>query len=135
MEGLKDHVTRNYIIKKLQIWINKEVKCLCSDEVNSFLRNSEVSGFAWDAIVRQLKHHAPLFLAFMQACLYTKKPRKNYSAVLGMCTAIILKHRCREMSLVQKILSLVLYAGNAGKQVIIFIYLICVTVLHFEFLL
>lgn len=93
------------------------MKCLCSNNVNSFLRNSKITGFSWDAVITELKHHAPLFLAFMQACMHTKTPRRNYNAVLGMCTGILLKHRCREMSLVQKVLSLVLYAGGVRKQV------------------
>ena len=94
------------------------MKCLCSSKLNSFLRSSDVSGFSWDSVVAQLKSHAPLFFAFMQACMQTKTPRNNHSAVLGMCTGILLKHRCREMNLVQKVLSLVLYVGNAKKQVL-----------------
>jgi len=34
-----------------------------------------------------------------------------------MCAALMLKHRFTEMSLVQKIISLVLYAGHSDKQV------------------
>lgn len=117
-ESLKDPLIRNYIIKKLLSWISKEMKCLCSSKVNSFLRSSDVIGFTWDAVITQLKSHAPLFLAFMQACMHTKKPRKNHSAVLGVCTGILLKHRCRDMNLVQKVLSLVLYVGSARKQVL-----------------
>ena len=132
-EILKDPLIRNRIIKILLTWISKEIKCLCSFKVNSFLRSSDVTGFTWDALITQLKSHAPLFLAFMQACMHTKKPRNNHSAVLGVCTAILLKHRCRDMSLLQKILSLVLYVGNARKQVLI---LTChIYVRHVSFLI
>ena len=119
-ESLKDPLIRNYTVKKLLTWISQEIKCLCSYKVNSLLRDTDVTGFTWDAVIAELKSHAPLFLAFMQACMHTRKPRKNYNAVLGVCTAILLKHRCKEMNLVQKVLSLVLYIGNARKQVFIF---------------
>ena len=37
--------------------------------------------------------------------------------VIGTCVAILLKHRNPKLSLLQKIISLVLYAGHASKQV------------------
>ena len=48
---------------------------------------------------------------------HTRKPRTNRNAVIGMCSAILLKFRNSKMSMVQKMLSLILYAGNSGKQV------------------
>lgn len=130
-ESLKEPLIRDYIIKKLLTWVNKEIKCLCSSKVNSFLRSLDVTGFSWDAVITQVKSHAPLFFAFMQACMHTMTPWKNHSAVLGMCTAILLKHRCRDMNLVQKVLSLVLYVGNARKQVLFII--LAVDILYYFF--
>lgn len=130
-ESLKEPLIRDYIIKKLLTLVNKEIKCLCSSKVNSFLRSSDVTGFSWDAVITQVKSHAPLFFAFMQACMHTMTPRKNHSAVLGMCTAILLKHRCRDMNLVQKVLSLVLYVGNARKQVLFII--LAIDILYYFF--
>ena len=130
IESLKDPVIRHYIIKKLLTWVNKELKCLCSSKVNSFLQSFDVTGFSRDAVHAQLKSHAPLFLAFMQVCTQTKKPRKNNSTVLGMYTAILLKHRCKEMNLEQKVLSLVLYVGNARKQVLLNFIILAVHMLR-----
>lgn len=49
--------------------------------------------------------------------LKTRKPRSNRTGLVGMCVAMLLKHRFHRMSLVHKIMGLILYAGHSGKQV------------------
>ena len=39
------------------------------------------------------------------------------TAVIGMCAAILLRHRNTHMNLVQRIISTLLYSGHAPKQV------------------
>ena len=67
----------------------------------------------------ELLCNAPVLLMILRACTETKRPRVNRVAVMVMCAALILKHRFSEMSLMQKIISLILYAGNSDKQVIV----------------
>ena len=73
--------------------------------------------FTWDKLLDEMKLHAPMLLSILQAVTHTKRPRTNTNAVTGMCTAILLKHRFSSMCLVQKIVSLVMFAGRSGKQV------------------
>ena len=46
----------------------------------------------------------------------TKSERANQNAIIGMCATILLKHRYSKMSLVQKIISTILYAGHTSKH-------------------
>ena len=87
--------------------------------MNSILRSNNIESFTWEKLLDELKHNAPTFLGFLQTCVHTSTLRSNSEAVVGICAAIILKHRYNRMNLVQKILSLILHAGHAGKQVII----------------
>ena len=64
-----------------------------------------------------MTNEAPTLLALLEFCTYTRKPRVNRMAVLGMCVALLLKFSFHKMCLVQKIISLILYAGHSGKQV------------------
>ena len=43
--------------------------------------------------------------------------QKNTKGVAGMCMALIAKHGISTTSLVQQIISLILFSGQAGKQV------------------
>ena len=43
--------------------------------------------------------------------------RPKDSAVLGICAALLLRHRNHHLNLVQRIMSLILHCGHAGKQV------------------
>ena len=122
LECIKNPSSRQYTIQYFHSLINKELKYLCSDRVNSILQSNCIESFTWKRLIDELKRYAPTLFGFLHACVQTKaSPRqKNGDAVLGICAAILLKHRYFNMSLVQKILSIVLYAGHAGKQVCTF---------------
>ena len=93
------------------------------------LRSSNIEEFNWNMLMDELRVHSPLYFAIMQGCAKTKTPRQNHVAVLGMCTAILLKHKFSKMCIIQKMISLILYGGHAGKQVmirgIIWSYVLC----------
>ena len=117
-ECLKRPKLRNYIINKIGKLTRVE---LCSQKNVSVLRDHStdmLTSFSWDGFEAELLSTAPVFVSILRACTETKQPRVNRTAVIGMCAALILKHRFSEMSLIQKIISLVLYAGNSDKKVI-----------------
>ena len=98
------------------------MKVMVSDKVNSILRSqsaNELKPFDWNLLIEELTLHAPYLLNILTGITKTNTPRTNQSAIIGVCTAILLKHRYNRMSLVQKILSIVLYSGHASKQVTI----------------
>ena len=73
--------------------------------------------FNWDALKTELLVNAPILLSILEACTHTKSPLTNSTAVIGMCAALILRHRFTKMCLLQKMISLILYAGHSDKQV------------------
>lgn len=105
------------MIRKVQTIVHKEVQSLCSNKVNSVLRRADIRNFSWDLLLNEVKMHAPLFYAIMQSCVHTTTPRDNKKPVMGICIAVLLKHRFHKMSLIQKIISVVLYVGHTGKEV------------------
>jgi len=75
--------------------------------------------FDWNNLKAELSVNAPIFLSILEACTPTIRPQTNSTAVIGLCAALILKHRFTKMCLLQKIISLILYAGHSDKQVCI----------------
>ena len=73
--------------------------------------------FSWAKLHKELQANAPTLLSFLEMCTQTRKPRCNREGVMGMCTALLLKYRFPKMALVQRINSLLMYAGHSGKQV------------------
>ena len=120
-ECLKDPKIRIYIIEKIGKIVRVELCRLCSDKTDSILRKHSpktFKEFTWDALTKELLVNAPVLMSILEGCTETKVERVNRKAVIGMCVVLLLKHRFMKMCLVQKIISLILYAGQASKQVI-----------------
>lgn len=120
VQALEDPQTRHHTLKKIGKIVYAEMKAMCLDSTGSVLHNKatqEMATFEWATLISELDRHAPVFLQILKSCTSTKKSRENHDAVIGMCAAIVLKHRFAKMSLRQRILSMILYAGYSGKQV------------------
>ena len=116
----KDNTIRRYLTKKVASAIKNELVSMCSDGSNSVLKNTSaesIKSFRWKMLIEEMKLKAPLLLELLQMCASTKKPRKNKEGIIGMCTAILLKHRRKSMCIIQKVISLILYAGHSSKRV------------------
>lgn len=120
-ECLSQPTIRKYLMKKVGILLRADLKAMCSNGADSILHSQKIPdlhSFSWVQLIRELEENAPTLLNVMQSMTYTCKPRENREAVIGMCTAILLKFRCKQMCLIQKLVSLILYAGHCGKQVL-----------------
>jgi hypothetical protein len=119
-ECFKDPVIKKYMMAKLGKVFRSELGAMCSVKVSSILlkRSEDVyAEFSWDMLYAELKANAATFLSILESCTQTRRPRRNRKATIGICAAILLKYRFSKMSLVQRILSLILYAAHSGKQV------------------
>ena len=72
----------------------------------------------------ELKVKAPTLHRVLMGCVNVRRRKRtgkvrhpNNDAVLGICAALLLQHRNQHLCLVQRIISLVLNSGHAGKQV------------------
>ena len=70
--------------------------------------------FNWDLLLSELSKYTPLLKSFLSSET-TRTPRSNTHAVIRMCTAILLHNRNRNLNLVQKIHSLILYSSYNAK--------------------
>lgn len=93
---------------------------MCTHRVDSILQQTScesLSNFQWINLIGELQEHAPTLMTILNACTKTRRHKQNRNGVIGMCAAMLLKFRNNRMSLVQKLISTILYAGHSGKQV------------------
>ena len=120
VESLRDPIVKKHILKRIGKEIGKEIRCMTSDNAKSVLRSQDadiLKTFHWDTLLRELSKFTPVLRMLLAAATKTRVPRSNTDAVIGMCAAILLSHQNPTMNLVQKINSLILYAGHSSKQV------------------
>ena len=124
VECVKDKQTQKHIVLTVGHLIRKEVKELCSNKISSVQRYRDAKSlqdFSWDTIVDEAAQHAPNLVHLLMECTKKYKKREaariNQKSIVGMCISLICKHQNRKMSVVQKMLGLILYAGHTAKQV------------------
>lgn len=120
MEALKNVCTRKHIVMSPGKELAKEIKVMASDSANSILQSQNpdhLKQFSWDVLLHELSTYVPLLKSLLFSATKTRVARSNTDAVVGMCAAILINHRNSKMSLIQKINSLILYAGHTSKQV------------------
>ena len=112
--------------KKQLFWnlvqlLRREIKNMCSEKVNSLLLDKSSGALcelSWEKLKNELSSNAPILFCILQGCTLTKVTRSNRDATIGICAAILFRFHYPKMSLVQRIISIVLYAGHTAKQVI-----------------
>ena len=120
LQCLEDERVRKHIIKRVGKIVMSEVAKMCSNEVNSILKQqskTKLFSFNWDTVIDELRVHAPTLLEILQSCTNTKVARSNRHCVIAMCASMLCKLRCPTMSLAHKTLSLILYSGHCSKKV------------------
>ena len=109
---------QQYAAKVMGKLIQLELKSLCSDKNVSVFRvrsKKDIMDFQWESLWQELCERAPLLLTLLQHAYPSK--RLLPKPVLCMLISILFKHRNHKMCRVQAIISIVLRAGHAGKQV------------------
>lgn len=117
-ETMKNPITRKKILLLVGREVQKEVRNMTADSTHSILGREAWKEFEWDTLLEELQINAPVLLSILQAATRTRAPRSNTKSVIGTRAAILLKHRSPKMSLLQKVISLVLYSGHTSNQVI-----------------
>ena len=117
---MSDRTIRKYIVKGMGVSLRHEVANLCSDDSAFALRNknpNKLKSFTWEGLLNEAKELAPTLTDLLLSCTKTRKPRKNQKAIIGVLIAVLCKHRRPTLSLIQQIVSLILYSGHASKRV------------------
>lgn len=111
---------RKYVICGVGRILRKEVAVLCSDKVKSVLRNKSnvaLQTFQWKQLEDDMNAHAPTLLTLLRACTQGSKTSDQQKAYVGVITAILCKNRRTSASLIQRLISIILYSGHASKKV------------------
>ena len=119
--AVNDVQLQPFIISELCKVIRSEIKDICSIKHDSILRmktRPAVEMFTWDRVWSELEEKTPLLLKIVRESLPPSRHSiDTIKPALCTCVCILLKLRNPHMNLVQGILSIVLRAGNANKQV------------------
>ena len=111
---MNSKATLQHVVTSLSQQIRKEMNEICSADHHSILRDSyeAVKRFSWESIWLEYQAKVPTLLALLTGLL--PKAEKNF---ITFVVSLLLKRRCKHMSLVQRVVSLVLYGNAAKKQV------------------
>ena len=108
--------TKQAMVKTVPHLVTQEIAAGCSDKFPSFfLKSAEC--FEVDTVITEVHSRAPTLFSILRSALRTKTSRRNEGMIIVVIAGIIFKHRRSCCSLVQQMVSLVLYAGHASKQV------------------
>ena len=106
--------THKYVLSAVTKQIHGEMKSICSVNYNSVLRgeHENVKHFNWGAIWNEFSLKLPTLVLFLQKLL-----PKSDNKFLSFLICVIIKHRCKHMSLFQRVISVLMYAHGTSKQV------------------
>lgn len=105
---------------------------MCSKQHTTVFRGSSaetLGSFSWDGVADELERRAPTLHAILKECVEVKRRerpskkrrrgsyRPSNSAVIGICACILMRHKNQQMNVLQRMISLILQRGHAGKQV------------------
>ena len=119
VECVRDKRTQKHVISALTQYVRKEIKDLCSRRVMSIQRSRTLKRFSWDAIVDEAAEYAPTLIELLKGCTQKslKASKANQKSIIGVCLSLLCKYRNPKMTLFQRMLSLILYAGHSAKKV------------------
>lgn len=124
--ALKDHSMKGQVIAEVGKVVNKELKLLCSNKFNSILLETSQAAleyFSWESLWLELTKRIPVFLSILRACSVKRQADpERVKPVVCMCAVILAKFRNPKACLVQCIISMILQAGHASKQVSVVIW-------------
>ena len=106
--------THKYVLSAVTKQIRGEMNSICSVNYNSVLRSEHenVKHFSWGAIWNEFTQKLPTLVLFLQKLL-----PKSDNRYLSFLICVMIKHRCKHMSLFQRVISVLMYAYGTSKQV------------------
>ena len=101
--------------------LNKECKKLCTKNEPSELRKNcfnDMAAFDWKNLASEMSNRCPFLLDLLLTVM--KKTKEDHTDILprlGLCCSILMQTRNRELSLVQRLNTVLMTNGNAKKEV------------------
>ena len=76
-----------------------------------------MKSFNYSTVITEAKSCAPVLTELLYKCTMTPVLRNNTDALVSTIICMLAKHRRKNMSLFQRVVSLVLYGGHCSKMV------------------
>ena len=98
--------------------VDYEIKKLCSDRVSSIQQSKtkdSICCFPWDEIRTEIAEHCPVLYSLLLNCTNTDIEKSQHIICTIVC--MICKFHRSNMSLLQRLVSTLLYAGHVGTGV------------------
>ena len=128
VQVMKHDAISKEIIKQVGKAMAKELKSVCALNPMSILRNrgpEALKSFLWSTLVEELKKRAPSTVSLLEACCKRQyrygTPKwliSNRNMLVSIVCSVMLRMRSQRMNLIQRMVSVILYAGHASKQVL-----------------
>ena len=117
---IKSPALKSKVLNEIQKIVGNEIKILCSDKEKSIFRDKSqhhLENFSWEPLCSELSSKAPVLLSIMKGCTPKKADPERIKPIICTCAAILLKFRNPKLCYFQAVISLLLHAGHASKQV------------------
>ena len=110
--------TQAALMTSLEKSLDREMKEIRKLNTASIFMDSQEAlvSFNWEMIWLELKRHAPTLLSIISVLLPSSEVEKH-KPVVCFIAAMVLKHRYKHLSLVQRAVSILLYGNGTSKQV------------------
>ena len=104
----------SYALTSLALQVRKEMSNISALNHNSLLRNphSAIKHFSWKSILFEFTIKLPTLLRLLKGILL-----KSDDKFIVFIIAMMLKKKCKHMSLVQRVISVLLYGNATSKEV------------------
>ena len=111
------HVTelsQSQVLNVVALKIRSQMQAICSSNFSSMLRNDhgELKNFSWELLWDEFQTKVPWLVKFLKTIL----PGVD-KIFVSFVICLLLKKKCQKMSLMQRMMSVVLYGNSASKQV------------------
>ena len=118
--ALKEPCMKTQVISKVGEIMKSELKLFCSKKFDSILLETSQAAleyFSWESMWLEMVKATPVIMSLFCGCLSQKANKDKLKPIICMCTAVLAKCRNPKLCLMQSIISLILLAGHASKQV------------------
>ena len=117
---LKDSRVFPYVASGVGKVIKCEIKKMCSTKTDSILNSKDkkhISDFPWESVKKEITQVCPALHTILQPATTSNVERSHQDEFITVLVAMLCKFRCSHMSLLQRMVSVLLFSSHTGTMV------------------
>jgi hypothetical protein len=117
---MKDPQALKWIVGGVGKILHYEIRRLCCESTNSVIKSKSkdhISIFPWTLLRNEISKYCPTFNALLLKSTATNSKRCNQTHLISVIVCMLCKFRCSDVSLLQRMVSALLYSGHVGTAV------------------